>query len=125
MGIGWEKQKALVGCYLLLHLCVLFSLFYKDLSCFGYFAEERKYVGIVEEVGKKEKAVEQRLKDLGIKESGIKSVIPQCVKLGDDKPLALQLEGDVVIGGFFPLHYVASEPQHIYNNKPQMASCSG
>ncbi|XP_037533762.1 extracellular calcium-sensing receptor-like [Nematolebias whitei] len=48
-----------------------------------------------------------------------------CLKLGDDEPLTLQMEGDVVIGGFFPLHYVASEPQHIYHSKPQMTSCSG
>ncbi|KAF7651621.1 hypothetical protein LDENG_00108230 [Lucifuga dentata] len=50
---------------------------------------------------------------------------PQCVKLGDSEPLALQLDGDVVIGGLFPLHYVAPKPQHAYHSKPQQTPCSG
>uniref|UniRef100_A0A3B3VCT2 Olfactory receptor C family, u1 n=1 Tax=Poecilia latipinna TaxID=48699 RepID=A0A3B3VCT2_9TELE len=40
-------------------------------------------------------------------------------------PLALQMDGDVVIGGFFPLHYLASELQHSYQSKPQVTPCSG
>ncbi|XP_029373610.1 olfactory receptor CU1 [Echeneis naucrates] len=34
-------------------------------------------------------------------------------------------EGDIVIGGFFPLHYVAPEPQHSYSSKPYYTPCSG
>uniref|UniRef100_A0A4W6C9W0 Olfactory receptor C family, u1 n=1 Tax=Lates calcarifer TaxID=8187 RepID=A0A4W6C9W0_LATCA len=51
--------------------------------------------------------------------------IPQCVKLVDSESVALQSEGDIVIGGFFPLHYVAPKPQHSYFSKPQPMPCSG
>ncbi|XP_028275901.1 olfactory receptor CU1 [Parambassis ranga] len=43
----------------------------------------------------------------------------------DSEALALQSDGDVVIGGFFPLHYVASDPQNSYHSKPQITTCSG
>ncbi|KAL3991780.1 ficolin [Sarotherodon galilaeus] len=45
--------------------------------------------------------------------------------VGGSEPLALHSEGDIVIGGFFPLHYVAPKPQQSYNNKPQIPPCSG
>ncbi|XP_034723613.1 extracellular calcium-sensing receptor [Etheostoma cragini] len=48
-----------------------------------------------------------------------------CVKLADREPLALQVEGDVVIGGLFPLHYVAPKPQISYQSKPQLPPCTG
>nr|XP_046244952.1 extracellular calcium-sensing receptor-like [Scatophagus argus] len=57
--------------------------------------------------------------------SGVASSLPQCVELTDSEPLALQAGGDIVIGGFFPLHYVAPKPQHSYNIKPQLTPCSG
>ncbi|XP_063348592.1 extracellular calcium-sensing receptor-like [Pelmatolapia mariae] len=41
------------------------------------------------------------------------------------EPLALHSEGDIVIGGFFPLHYVAPKPQQSYNSQPQIPPCSG
>ncbi|KAI9538769.1 hypothetical protein NQZ68_012422 [Dissostichus eleginoides] len=44
----------------------------------------------------------------------------QCVKLADSEPLALQSGGDVVIGGLFPLHFVAPKPQNSYHSKPQL-----
>ncbi|XP_036934359.1 extracellular calcium-sensing receptor-like [Acanthopagrus latus] len=47
------------------------------------------------------------------------------MKLADSVPLALQSRGDVAIGGLFPLHYVAPEPQHSYRSKPQLTPCSG
>uniref|UniRef100_A0A671U8N1 Olfactory receptor C family, u1 n=1 Tax=Sparus aurata TaxID=8175 RepID=A0A671U8N1_SPAAU len=50
--------------------------------------------------------------------------LPQCVKIADSEPLALQSGGDVVIGGLFPLHYVAPMPQHSYQSKPQLTPCS-
>uniref|UniRef100_A0A7N6BX99 G-protein coupled receptors family 3 profile domain-containing protein n=1 Tax=Anabas testudineus TaxID=64144 RepID=A0A7N6BX99_ANATE len=50
---------------------------------------------------------------------------PQCVKLEDGDSLTLQSEGDVVIGGLFPLHYLALRPQHSYSSKPQYTPCSG
>ncbi|KAK1899399.1 Extracellular calcium-sensing receptor [Dissostichus eleginoides] len=43
-----------------------------------------------------------------------------CVKLADSEPLALQSGGDVVIGGMFPLHFVAPKPQNSYHSKPQL-----
>ncbi|XP_030600128.1 extracellular calcium-sensing receptor-like [Archocentrus centrarchus] len=55
----------------------------------------------------------------------IDSSLPQCIKLGGSELLTLQSDGDVVIGGLFPLHYVAPEPQYSYNSKPQIANCSG
>ncbi|XP_031608146.2 extracellular calcium-sensing receptor-like [Oreochromis aureus] len=45
--------------------------------------------------------------------------------VGGSEPLALHSEGDIVIGGFFPLHYVAPKPQQSYNNEPQIPPCSG
>ncbi|XP_075330720.1 olfactory receptor CU1 [Odontesthes bonariensis] len=81
----------------------------------------------VEGNGEKEgKAVGDRLDDLGIERvSGVDSSSPQCKKLGDIESLALESEGDVVIGGFFPLHYFTSEPQHSYQSKPRITPCSG
>ncbi|KAK1900175.1 Extracellular calcium-sensing receptor [Dissostichus eleginoides] len=46
--------------------------------------------------------------------------IPQCVKLADSEPLALQSGGDVVIGGLFPLRFVAPKQQNSYHSKPQL-----
>uniref|UniRef100_A0A3Q3GKD4 Extracellular calcium-sensing receptor-like n=1 Tax=Kryptolebias marmoratus TaxID=37003 RepID=A0A3Q3GKD4_KRYMA len=115
MGSGWAKQQTLFGPHRLLQFCVLVSFLFNVLSSVGYSVEERNSSIGEEEVDKKEEVIE----------GGVDSNILQCVKLGDDEPLALQMEGDVVIGGFFPLHYVASEPQHIYQSKPQMTPCSG
>uniref|UniRef100_A0A669BN25 Olfactory receptor C family, u1 n=1 Tax=Oreochromis niloticus TaxID=8128 RepID=A0A669BN25_ORENI len=42
----------------------------------------------------------------------VDSSLSQCVKLGGYERPALQYDGDVVIGGFFPLHYVVTEPQY-------------
>lgn len=48
-----------------------------------------------------------------------------CVTFFDNKPLALQSKGHVIIGGLFPLHYLAPEPQQGYDSKPQLTPCSG
>uniref|UniRef100_A0AAQ4PW26 Olfactory receptor C family, u1 n=1 Tax=Gasterosteus aculeatus aculeatus TaxID=481459 RepID=A0AAQ4PW26_GASAC len=42
--------------------------------------------------------------------SGVGSSLSPCLKLSNGEPLALQSGGDVVIGGLFPLHYMASRP---------------
>ncbi|KAM7412963.1 hypothetical protein PAMA_020380 [Pampus argenteus] len=77
--------------------------------------------GVVEE-----EIMAERLTGLRIEEvSGVFSSLPQCVRLGDSEALDLQSEGDVVIGGLFPLHYMAPEPQHSYNSKPLLTPCSG
>lgn len=57
--------------------------------------------------------------------SGVVSVSPHCEKLARAEPLALHSGGDVVIGGLFPLHYVASQSMYSYQRKPQLAPCSG
>uniref|UniRef100_A0A669CBT5 G-protein coupled receptors family 3 profile domain-containing protein n=1 Tax=Oreochromis niloticus TaxID=8128 RepID=A0A669CBT5_ORENI len=46
---------------------------------------------------------------------GVDFSLSQCVTLGGSELPALHSDGDVVIGGFFPLHYVVTEPQHSYN----------
>lgn len=48
-----------------------------------------------------------------------------CVSLVDSELPVLQSEGDVVIGGLFPLHYLALEPEHSYRTKPQHTQCNG
>lgn len=90
------------------------------LSTFGFSVDEKNNLILEEEVDKE--AIEQRVDDLEIKERGGNST---CVKLEDNQPLALEMDGDVVIGGFFPLHYVGSELQHSYSSKPLMTPCSG
>lgn len=69
------------------------------------------------------KGVSEEVRDA--RASGIVSVSPRCEKLAIAEPLALHSGGDVVIGGLFPLHYVAPQPLHSYRNKPQPAPCSG
>lgn len=51
--------------------------------------------------------------------------LPRCVKTVDTERPALHSQGDVVIGGIFPLHYSASVSQQNYNNKPELVTCSG
>lgn len=51
--------------------------------------------------------------------------LPRCVKAADTDCPALHSEGDVVIGGIFPLHYSAFEPPQTYTNKPELINCSG
>uniref|UniRef100_A0A8C2WLU8 Olfactory receptor C family, u1 n=1 Tax=Cyclopterus lumpus TaxID=8103 RepID=A0A8C2WLU8_CYCLU len=53
------------------------------------------------------------------------SSLPHCVKLAAGEPLALQSGGDVVIGGLFPLHYVAPKQDQSYQSKPQLKPCRG
>lgn len=69
------------------------------------------------------KSVNERLWDARV--SGNVSASPHCKKLARAEPLALHSGGDIVIGGLFPLHYVAPQLLHSYRNKPQLAPCSG
>ncbi|XP_051580753.1 extracellular calcium-sensing receptor-like [Myxocyprinus asiaticus] len=48
-----------------------------------------------------------------------------CWRLGDFNSPALEQDGDIVIGGLFPLHYIAPEPDHTYSELPQHQECSG
>lgn len=88
--------------------------------------KERDELNLDKGVMKEEETMRERLSGLRIEGvSVVGSSLPQCIKLADSKPLALQLGGDVVIGGLFPLHYVAPTPQHSYHSKPQLIPCSG
>ncbi|XP_029302358.1 olfactory receptor CU1 [Cottoperca gobio] len=87
---------------------------------------EREELSLERGVVKEEKTITERLRGLGLQGvSGVSSSLPQCVKLADSEPLGLQAGGDVVIGGLFPLHYVAPKPQNSYHSKPQLIPCSG
>lgn len=57
--------------------------------------------------------------------SGVGSSLSPCLKLSNGEPLALQSGGDVVIGGLFPLHYMASRPEQSYLSEPQFTPCRG
>lgn len=61
----------------------------------------------------------------GARVSATVSASPRCKTLAGAEPLALHSGGDVLIGGLFPLHYVARQPLHSYRSKPQPAPCSG
>lgn len=119
MGSMWMLSSSLVGASSWLILWALFSLlipvFTDDLGLVG--SEEK---GVVNE---KETERKSGLEIDGV--SGVVSSLPLCVKLAHSEHLALHSEGDVVIGGVFPLHYVASQPQHSYQSKPRLTSCSG
>lgn len=112
-------------------LWVLLSLLFPVFCDVPQTMEEMKGLHFEEGVVEAENTIE-RLTGLGIggvtsasKAVTMSSSFPQCVKLGESEPLALQSDGDVVIGGLFPLHYVAHKPHHSYHSKPQQPACSG
>lgn len=114
-----------VGVLSWLLLWALFSLLSSVFSDVLKSAQERKEQSLEGGVVKDEKIITERLSGLGIEGvSVVGSSLPKCVKLADSVPLALQSGGDVVIGGLFPLHYVAPMPQHSYQSKPQLTPCS-
>ncbi|KAF5895981.1 extracellular calcium-sensing receptor-like, partial [Clarias magur] len=48
-----------------------------------------------------------------------------CWSVGEYNPHVLEMDGDIILGGLFPLHY--STPPHGYNftDQPQVQKCSG
>lgn len=111
-------------------LWLLFYLFFNPVcimfSDVPQTVDERKPKRMEGDVMRKEEAVSEPLR--GLQKGEVKSKdssLPECAKLGGSEPIALHSDGDVVIGGFFPLHYVASKPEYSYNSKPQVTSCSG
>lgn len=53
------------------------------------------------------------------------SLLSECVVVGNNEPLALRSEGDVIIGGLFPVHYLVPNSQNTYRSKPQNLPCNG
>lgn len=109
------------------YLWLLFCVF--NPACIMFFdvsVAERKLQRVGGHVLRKEDVVSET--EPGLKIGDVRSVdssLPQCVKLERSELLALHSDGDVVIGGLFPLHYVASDPQYSYKTKPETTSCSG
>lgn len=125
MGSAWKLHLVLVGASPWLLLGALVSLLFPVLSDVPKSAKQRKELSLERGVVKEKETTAKRLSSLDIEGlNGVASSLPQCVKLADSEPLALQSRGDVVIGGFFPLHYVAPKPQHSYHSKPQLTPCS-
>ncbi|CAL8334758.1 unnamed protein product [Boreogadus saida] len=60
----------------------------------------------------------------GVRDVGV-SLLSECVILGNSELLALRSEGDVIIGGLFPVHYLVSNSRDTYNSKPQNRPCNG
>lgn len=113
---SWTLNLTLVGASLWLLLWMSLSLLF---TVFSDVSQSGKGMNSLAEGALKEQETESK------KLNGLDSSFPQCVTLVDSDSLALQSDGDVVIGGVFPLHYVAPEPQHSYSTKPQLIPCSG
>ncbi|CAL8373975.1 unnamed protein product [Gadus morhua 'NCC'] len=64
------------------------------------------------------------LRTEGVRDVGV-SLLSECVILGNSQLLALRSEGDVIIGGLFPVHYLVPNSQNTYNSKPQNLPCNG
>lgn len=117
-------QSSLVGALLWLLLLESFSLLFPVVSNVQGNSVEGETLGLERGVVDINDNANERLSGSEEVNSAV-SVLPQCVKRSETEPLALHAEGDVVIGGLFPLHYVASRPFHSYQSKPQLAPCSG
>lgn len=48
-----------------------------------------------------------------------------CQIIGKFDRHVLEMDGDVLLGGLFPLHYIAPEPDHLFSDHPQVRECSG
>ena len=64
------------------------------------------------------------LRTEGVRDVGV-SLLSECVILGNSELVALRSEGDVIVGGLFPVHYLVSNSQNTYNSKPQNRPCTG
>lgn len=124
IGLQWIMHSTIVCNYLWLLFCVF------NPACIMFFdvlVAERKLQRVEGHVLRKEDGRGSETEP-GLRIGEVRRVdssLPQCVKLGSSEPIALHSDGDVVIGGFFPLHYVATDPQYSYKTKPEITSCSG
>ncbi|XP_060733779.1 extracellular calcium-sensing receptor-like [Tachysurus vachellii] len=48
-----------------------------------------------------------------------------CQRIGEFDSHVLEMDGDVILGGLFPLHYIAPEPDYVLTDRPQVQRCSG
>lgn len=122
MSLPWIMHSTLVGYF----LWVFCNVFFNTICIVFFDVNSTKSLSVEGSVVEKEGAAMTEPM-LGLKIRGTRSVdssLSQCVKLGGSELPALHSDGDVVIGGFFPLHYVVTEPQNSYNSKPQITSCS-
>lgn len=117
--------SALAGkCLLMLYLfCNPVYIVFSDVS---HTVDEGKPLRVEGHSIRKEEVMRETQHSLKIGDvRSSKSSLPDCVKLAGSEPLALHSDGDIVIGGFFTLHYVVPKPQQSYNSKPQILPCSG
>lgn len=108
---------------------LLFVFFNPDCNVFSDDAHpvnEATTLRVEKKVTRKEEAMTEKWQGLSkLEAKSVDSSSLQCIQLQNNELLALHSDGDVVIGGFFPLHFAAYMPQHSYNSKPQITSCSG
>lgn len=48
-----------------------------------------------------------------------------CQRMEGIDPHVLAMDGDVILGGLFPLHYITPKPDHVFTDQPQVQRCSG
>lgn len=114
-----ENQPLGFKTSILLHVFVG-SIFVAGLSGYSYSSIGHETLSIKEKAETNQEVIQFRLAG-----NEVDFGSSQCVTLGDSHPVVLQSEGDVTIGGLFPLHYEASEPEHSYHSKPQTTPCTG
>lgn len=117
--------SALVGkCLLMLYL--FSNPVYIVFSDVSHTVDEGKPLSVEGNLLRKEEVMKETQHSLRIGDvRSSKSSLQDCVKLAGSEPLALHSDGDIVIGGFFPLQHVVPKPQQSYNSEPQIQPCSG
>lgn len=48
-----------------------------------------------------------------------------CQRMGKFDPHILEMDGNIVLGGLFPLHYIAPKPDDVFTDQPKVQTCSG
>lgn len=124
MGSAWKLHPTLAGAFLWLLVWTLCSLLFPVFSDVPEVVSKMKEQSLEGGIDKEKDT--ERLNSSGIQGMSVLDTgLPDCVKLMDSESVALQTDGDIVIGGLFPLHYVAPKPLHSYSSKPQLTPCSG
>lgn len=121
------NMEAASGASLQLLIWVSFTLFFPVFASVTHVVDGKKEIHLDDGSLRQQQPLTKRLRGLGKlgQLSFESSVLPLCVKLDDSVSLTLEAEGDIVIGGFFPIHNLAPRPQHSYSSKPQITPCYG